>query len=63
MGLYGFRKRHSIGPVEVATGRNRRTNRDGVMAVCTNDGCGWSAVYDTQEAADLAAQSHRCSPR
>ncbi|MEV7413608.1 mobile element transfer protein, partial [Streptomyces althioticus] len=32
-------------------------------AVCSADGCGWSADYTSQSAAQLAARTHRCKVR
>lgn len=58
-----FRRRRCVGPVEIGTGRDRRTNRPGFLAACTRDDCGWSATYATEDAADLAARTHRCNPR
>lgn len=58
-----FHRRHRIGPVAVGMKRNRRTGRDGHVAACTKNNCGWSATFDTPEAADLAAQEHRCTAR
>ncbi|MFD8070059.1 mobile element transfer protein [Streptomyces parvulus] len=48
-----------IGPVQIGTHRDRR-GQIKHAAVCTNDRCGWSAVYSSQSAAQLAARTHRC---
>ncbi|WP_461297383.1 mobile element transfer protein [Streptomyces harbinensis] len=58
-----IRRLRRTGPVEIGVARDSRTGRDGFLAACTNDDCGWSANFATREAADLAAQSHRCSVR
>ncbi|MDT0347488.1 mobile element transfer protein [Streptomyces litchfieldiae] len=55
-------RRRRIGPVEVAPNTDRRTRRNGYLAACTRDGCGWSAHYTTEEAAELASTAHRCNP-
>ncbi|GHD38429.1 mobile element transfer protein [Streptomyces galbus] len=48
-----------IGPVQIGTHRDRR-GCSVHAAVCTNDGCGWSADYSSRSAAQLAARTHRC---
>ncbi|GAA2790989.1 mobile element transfer protein [Streptomyces showdoensis] len=51
-----------IGPVQIGTHRDRH-GRTKHTAVCTADGCGWSAPYSSPAAAQLAARTHRCKPR
>ncbi|WP_432745404.1 Mobile element transfer [Streptomyces sp. JH002] len=58
-----IRRLRRTGPVSIGIARDSRTGRNGVVAACTNDDCGWSANFATQEAAELAAQDHRCSVR
>ncbi|MFE5108561.1 mobile element transfer protein [Streptomyces sp. NPDC056663] len=56
---------HSLmrfGPVQLGTHRDRH-GRTEYAAVCTKDGCGWSAGYSSQTAAQLAARTHRCTAR
>lgn len=55
-----FHSLFRIGPVQIGTHRDRRTGYTRHAAVCTNDGCGWSADYTTRSAAQLAARTHRC---
>ena len=52
----------SIGPVQIGTHRDRHGQMRHA-AVCTADGCGWSADYTSQSAAQLAARTHRCRVR
>ncbi|MER5856233.1 mobile element transfer protein [Streptomyces sp900105245] len=52
----------SIGPVQIGTHRDRHGHTKHA-AVCTADGCGWSADYTSQFAAQLAARTHRCRVR
>lgn len=61
--MTAFRRLRSIGPVEIATGVNRRTNKRGYLASCTANGCGWSATFDTEDGAALAAGHHKCAAR
>ncbi|AJE84002.1 SpdB2 protein [Streptomyces albus] len=51
-----------IGPVQIGTHRDKY-GRTKHAAVCTNDGCGWSADYTSRSAAELAASTHRCKIR
>ncbi|MFJ3694923.1 mobile element transfer protein [Streptomyces sp. NPDC090052] len=51
-----------IGPVQLGTHRDRR-GRTKHIAVCTADGCGWSAEYTNSSSAQLAARTHRCGAR
>ncbi|MCQ4043008.1 mobile element transfer protein [Streptantibioticus rubrisoli] len=51
-----------IGPVEIATHRDRY-GRTAHVAACTAPGCDWSADYLNRFAAELAARTHRCAPR
>ncbi|MFI6729972.1 mobile element transfer protein [Streptomyces atratus] len=57
-----FRSVMRIGPVQIGTHRDHR-GRTKHAAVCTADGCGWSAEYASSSAAQLAARTHRCNPR
>ncbi|AZM47503.1 Mobile element transfer [Streptomyces sp. WAC 06738] len=57
-----FHSVHQIGPVQIGTHRDRR-GRSRHAAVCTAEGCGWSADYGTRSAAQLAARTHRCRVR
>ncbi|MGW1542284.1 mobile element transfer protein [Streptomyces sp. NPDC002309] len=50
-----------IGPVQIGTHRDNRTGQAKHAAVCSSDGCGWSASYTSRSAAQLAARTHRCS--
>lgn len=54
-----FHSLMKIGPVQIGTYRDNR-GRTKHAAVCTTDGCGWSADYASSAAAQLAARSHRC---
>ncbi|AQS69603.1 mobile element transfer protein [Streptomyces pactum] len=51
-----------IGPVQIGTHRDRH-GQTKHAAVCSSDGCGWSAGYTSQSAAQLAARTHRCKVR
>ncbi|MFG2356090.1 mobile element transfer protein [Streptomyces sp. NPDC048521] len=51
-----------IGPVQIGTHRERNGHTKHA-AVCSSDGCGWSADYSSQSAAQLAARTHRCRIR
>ncbi|MEU7048163.1 mobile element transfer protein [Streptomyces eurythermus] len=51
-----------IGPVQIGTHRDRH-GQTKHAAVCGSDGCGWSADYSSQSAAQLAARTHRCRVR
>ncbi|MFD9717426.1 mobile element transfer protein [Streptomyces sp. NPDC059076] len=56
-----FRNIVRVGPVRVASHVVRGRNRH--MAVCAAPGCDFSAEYANRAAAELAARTHRCSPR
>jgi mobile element transfer protein len=57
-----FRNVRRIGPVQVATYYDGR-GREKHAAACTSPRCGFSTEYDSRPAAELAARTHRCSPR
>ncbi len=54
-----FRNVIRIGPVQVATS-NDRHGHEQHTAACTAPRCGFTAVYDSRTAAELAARTHRC---
>ncbi|WP_432158468.1 mobile element transfer protein [Streptomyces sp. bgisy153] len=57
-----FRNVTRIGPVQVGTAYDHR-GHEKHSAACTAPRCGFSAVYDSRAAAELAARTHRCPIR
>ncbi|NBM16721.1 mobile element transfer protein [Streptomyces sp. GC420] len=56
-----FRNVRRIGPVRVASYLVRGRVRH--LAACTAPNCDFTAEYDNRAPAELAARTHRCSPR
>lgn len=56
-----FRNVRRIGPVRVASYIVRGRHRH--LAACTAPNCDFTSEYDSRAAAELAARTHRCSPR
>jgi hypothetical protein len=57
-----FRRVVRIGPVQVATYYDGR-GHEKHTAACTAPRCSFSADYDSRDAAELAARTHRCAVR
>ncbi|MBD0843266.1 mobile element transfer protein [Streptomyces sp. TRM68416] len=64
MGLYKiWNEMHHVGTTHVGGGSDRHTGETKYIAACETEDCGWSAAFDTFDAAMIAAQGHRCPVR
>ncbi|WP_030597048.1 mobile element transfer protein [Streptomyces fulvoviolaceus] len=61
MGLYQiWNEMHRVGTTAIGGGPDHRTGEMKYVAACEAEECGWSAAYDSFEAAMVAARGHRC---